>query len=205
MKTSVGMDKAKVWISENLGAKMATKLFRGVALGALLVAATGIYFSINQGAAGSPLASEQGACYPLYPELGPCPSDFVTVAPTTVDRYDRGLFDEVLPEDLKQGTVVSPLTIEQFEDWPEVGFDSRTYHRFISEQGKVGSHLSREQASTVIDRYDRGLFDEIPAAAVEYWPEVGLDSNTYHLLTQGKAVNPFSTMETGCYPEIQPC
>jgi len=153
MKTTMGMDKAKVWISEKLGAKIATRLFRGLALGVLLVAGTGLYFSINQGEAGSPLASEQGACYPLYPELGPCPSDFVTVAPTTVDRYGRYVFDEVLPEDLKRGVAGSPAVSEQFEDWPEVGFDSYAYH----------------------------------------------------LLTQGKAVNPFSTMETGCYPEIQPC
>jgi hypothetical protein len=43
---------------------------------------------------------------------------------------------------------------------------------------------------TIVDRNDRGLFDEIPAAAVEYWPEVGFDSVTYHrfMVEQGKKV-----------------
>ena len=64
MKTTMGMEKAKVWISEKLGAKIATRLFRGLALGVLLVAGTGLYFSINQGEAGSPAVSEQTQCYP---------------------------------------------------------------------------------------------------------------------------------------------
>ena len=58
MKTAMGMEKVKVWISENLGTKIATRLFRGLALGVLLVTATGIYFSINPGEAGSPLVRE---------------------------------------------------------------------------------------------------------------------------------------------------
>jgi hypothetical protein len=53
MKTAIGIEKSKVWISQNLGTKMATRLFRGLALGVLLVAGTGIYFSINQGEVGS--------------------------------------------------------------------------------------------------------------------------------------------------------
>jgi hypothetical protein len=63
MKTSVGMDKAKIWISGNLGTKIATRLFRGLALGVLLVAGTGLYFSINQGEAGSPASREETGCY----------------------------------------------------------------------------------------------------------------------------------------------
>jgi hypothetical protein len=64
MKTAMGMEKVKVWISETVGTRIATRLFRGLALGALLVAATGLYFSINQGEAGSPLVSEQTDVYP---------------------------------------------------------------------------------------------------------------------------------------------
>jgi phage head maturation protease len=59
MKTATGIEKSKVWISENLGTKMATRLFRGLALGVLLAAATGLYFSINQGEAGSPSSGSE--------------------------------------------------------------------------------------------------------------------------------------------------
>jgi hypothetical protein len=59
MKTSTGIEKPKFWISENLGTKMATRLFRGLALGVLLAAATGIYFSINHGEAGSPSSGSE--------------------------------------------------------------------------------------------------------------------------------------------------
>jgi hypothetical protein len=64
MKTAMGMEKAKVRVSGTEGTNIATRLFRGLALGALLVAATGLYFSINQGEAGSPLVSKQADVYP---------------------------------------------------------------------------------------------------------------------------------------------
>jgi hypothetical protein len=215
MKTAMGMEKAKVWISENLGTKLATRLFRGLALGVLLAAGTGIYFSINQGEAGSPLASEQGACYPLYPELGPCVSEWIAVAPTIVDRYDRGLFDEVLPEDLKQGTAGSPLASAEIEYWPEAGFDSYTYHRFMVEQGKkvyaqinfleewlytaIPPISSTGVTATIADPLAGDGFDALPDPALaagsplaseqfEYWPEVSSDSYIYHrfMSEQGK-------------------
>jgi hypothetical protein len=126
-------------------------------------------------AAGSLLDSQQGACYPLYPELGPCASEFVAVTPTTVDRYDRGLFDEVpVHSEVVVGLVGSPLASVQFEYWPEVGFDSYTYHRFMVEQGKVGRVLSGTVANpSAIDPN-------------EVWPEIE-DTPIQHLMKQLKA------------------
>jgi hypothetical protein len=109
--------------------------------------------------AGSPVAIEQGACYPLYPELGPCHSEFIAVAPAIVDRYDRGLFDEVpVHSEVAGGLAGMPLSSEQFEEWPEAGFDSYTYHRFMSEQGKVGRIDSGEQTEVFAPGDDLSYF-----------------------------------------------
>jgi hypothetical protein len=49
----------KMWITENLGTRLGSKLLRGLALGALLVAATLLYISMIQGEARSPSASSE--------------------------------------------------------------------------------------------------------------------------------------------------
>jgi hypothetical protein len=57
MMMTTGTKNLKMWITENLPTRLGTKLFRGLALGALLVAATLLYFSMIQGEARSPSAS----------------------------------------------------------------------------------------------------------------------------------------------------
>jgi hypothetical protein len=57
MMMATGTKNVKVWISENLRTRLGAKVFLGLALGALLLAGTTMYFSISQGVAGSPTAS----------------------------------------------------------------------------------------------------------------------------------------------------
>jgi hypothetical protein len=59
MMMTMGTKNLKMWISEKLPNRLATKIFRGLALGALLVAATLLYSSMSQDEARSPSASSE--------------------------------------------------------------------------------------------------------------------------------------------------
>jgi hypothetical protein len=54
LEMKAAVEKGRVWISEHLGTKVAIRALRGLAVGALVVAGTGLYFSVSQGEAGSP-------------------------------------------------------------------------------------------------------------------------------------------------------
>jgi hypothetical protein len=83
MMMTMGTKNLKVWISEKLPTRLGTKLFRGLALGALLVAATLLYISMIQGEARSPSASGKATWAlqaPVYmgpedPEVAEMPYD----------------------------------------------------------------------------------------------------------------------------------
>jgi hypothetical protein len=83
MMMAMGTKNVKVWISENLRARLGAKVFLGLALGALLLAGTTMYSSMSQGEAGSPSASGettqafQPSVYmgPEDPELAEAPYD----------------------------------------------------------------------------------------------------------------------------------
>jgi len=179
MKTAMVMGKAKVWISETVGTKIATRLFRGLALGVLVVAATGIYFSINQGEAGSPLISEQAEVYPEFNMVG---------------RYGPLSFE--IPED-PAPISGSRLSFEKLEFAQELELMGMPWR--VDDEGKVVVVEAARQEKT--EAYpDWAMFDAAPVPALatgaasssvpfEYWSEIDLDSNTYHqfMLDQGKA------------------
>ncbi len=182
MKTAMGMDKAKVWISGNLGTKIATRLFRGVALGALLVAATGLYFSINQGDAGSTLASEHTEANPEINTAGQHNASFPLSA-AEIEGWPEytlaGLYGPISPDvqlnlarihtgldELTSGGPASVDTLSSIdlnEVWTEIE-DTPIHH--LMKQLKAGTPSS---------------FDPN-----EVWPEIE-DTPVYHLMKQLKA------------------
>jgi hypothetical protein len=194
MKTVTLTAKVNMWLHEHLAIKTPAKLLGGLALGALVMVATALPLGTTYAdEPARPLTSQQnpgyceidGSCYDP-PFLGVL-SDPALTTGTSISgvqfeewpevgldshTYHRFMVEQGKLEQAKAGSL---LASEQAEYWPEVGFDSGTYHRFMVEQDKVGRVLS---GATVIDRYDRGLFDEIPAAAVEDWTDFGLDSRT---------------------------
>ena len=156
MKTATLTAKVNRWLHEHLAMKTPVKLLGGLALGALVVTATALPLGTTYAdEPARPLSSEQIQCYP---------EDMVDCL------YGPFLADVVADPALTTGTSVSGI---QFEEWPEAGFDSYTYHRFMVEQGKVAS-------SSAIDLN-------------EWWPGVGLDSYTYHrfVVEQGKVGSHF--------------
>jgi hypothetical protein len=253
MKTATLTEQVNMLLHEHLAMKTPVKLLGGLALGALVMAATALPLGTTYAdEPARPLSIEQAQCYP---------EDNVVCL--------HGSFLADVPSDpaLARDTAISSV---QFEEWPEAGLDSYADQRFMVEQGKLeqakasnrlyseqreldfieeleimgipwriddqgrvvvveaprkptaGSPLSIEQGAcyplypelgpcasefvavtpTIADRNDRGLFDEVPAAAVEDWTDFGLDSNTYHLLNQLKAGSPSVREQSQCYPEL---
>jgi len=181
MKTPMGMDKVKVWISEKLGAKIATRVFRGLAVGVLLAAGTGLYFSINQGEAGSPSSGSEitqaleveeleAAVIGVPAYLGSKAAvDFEVVRLLTSEQIQDlpgFMRTEVwLPGEtyaasaVTQHEAVRPLSIEQLEliqDLEMTGFLWR-----IDDQGRV-----------VVVEAPRPSFSPCPAAQTEVWHEI---------------------------------
>jgi hypothetical protein len=151
METTMGMGKVKVWISEKLGAKIATRVFRGLALGVLLVAGTGLYFSINQGEAGSSLVSERIGCYPEEEyNARPCVSDLSAINP---------------------GEAGSPLVSERIGCYPEEEYNARPCVSDLSaiNPGEAGSPASIGPAAEVESslegawRFDSPYYDDFQA------------------------------------------
>jgi hypothetical protein len=116
--------------------------------------------------------------------------------------YSPFLADVVADPALTTGTSVSGV---QFEEWPEAGFDSYTYHRFMVEQGKLeqakaSNRLSSEQTQCYPEDNVVCLYAPFGPSSGgnllvtdqnEVWPEI--DSGTpihhlvkYHLPKQGK-------------------
>jgi hypothetical protein len=83
-----------------------------------------------------------------------------------------------------------PLTSVQFEEWPEAGFDSYTYHRFMMEQGKMGR----------IDSAAVGSPSSIDLN--EVWSEIE-DTPVFHLMKQLKAGSPSSVDVNEVWSEIE--
>jgi hypothetical protein len=236
MKTATLTAKVNRWLHEHLAMKTPAKLLGGLALSALVMTATALPLGTTYAdEPARPLSSEQGACYPLYPELGPCWSEFIAVAPTIVDRYDRSLDDEFMSDapffhTLNQGKVGSPASTVQFEEWPEAGFDSYTYHRFMVEQGKLeqakaSNRLYSEQNELdfieeleimgIPWRFDdRGRVvmveeprESVAATVIDRYDrslddEFMSDAPFFHTLNQGKVGSPASIARTECYAEI---
>jgi hypothetical protein len=148
VETTMGMGKVKVWISEKLGAKIANRVFRGLALGILLAAGTGLYFSINQGEAGSPLVSEQIQCYP---------EDHVVCLH---DRFLADVLDEPVlttgnpAEFYNRSAYIQALNADEIVDATP----------FIDDVGEAGSSLVSERIGcypedNVVCLYDQFLAD----------------------------------------------
>jgi hypothetical protein len=110
MMLTMGTKNLKVWISENLRTRLGTKLLRGLALGALLVAATLLYSSMSQDEARSPSASGEttrALQAPVYmgpedPEVAEMPYDdllksFIGV-PASGNEAIEGTHVDKLPE-----------------------------------------------------------------------------------------------------------
>lgn len=102
MMMTMGTKNLKMWISEKLPNRLATKIFRGLALGTLIVAATLLYISMIQGEARSPSASDETTWAlqaPVYmgpedPEVAEMPYDdllksFVGIPAPRSEATDR--------------------------------------------------------------------------------------------------------------------
>jgi hypothetical protein len=208
MKTATLTAKVNIWLHEHLALKTPIKLLVGLALGALVMAATALPLGTTYAdEPARPLTSEGIQCYP---------------EDNVVCLYDPFLA-EVLPNPaLATDTTVSGV---QFEEWPEAGFDSYTYHRFMVEQGKVGSRLSKEQLELIreydtlgmdwrIDDYGRVVVFEVPRKPFagssvsidvnEVWSEIE-DTPVFHLMKQLKAGTSASINGITCYPELDIC
>ena len=190
MKTTMGMDKAKVWISEKLGAKIATRVFRGLALGVLLAAGTGLYFSINQGEAGSSLVSEQPQCYPEI-DVASCSrvSLMASFAPASVPGPSIRLSKEQL---------------ELIEDYDMVGI-----HWRIDERGNV---VEVPIDGVVFDTPGKPTVNSpLVSEQNEYYEEVDLSSfqlaayeaRMHQKLDKGKVGNSLSSEQLELIQELE--
>jgi hypothetical protein len=165
MKTATLTEKVNMRLSERL-AKAPVKLLGGLALGALVIAATALPFGT-----------------------------------TYADEPAR------------------PLTSALFEEWPEAGFDSYTYHRFMVEQGKVGrvdfaavgspssidvNEVWSEVEDTPVFHLMKQLKVGSPSSVNvnEVWSEIE-DTPVFHLMKQLKAVSPSSIDVNEVWSEVE--
>jgi hypothetical protein len=226
MNTTMGMEKAKVWLSETVGTKIAARLFRGLALGALLVAATGLYFTINQGEAGSPLVSEQSEVPPEFrqTEIWFTSGDLAGSSPVSerigcypednvVCLYGQFLADVLAEPGLTTGSPLSNEQLEFTQDLEMMGVPWR-----IDAEGKVvvveaarkpiaGSPSVREQSQCypeLDNQCSLGVNKVDSPSSIngmnEVWTEIE-DTPIHHLTNQLKAGSPASINGIRCYPE----
>jgi hypothetical protein len=196
-----GHDMEKARDTGKLNMKTPVKLLVGLAAGALLATAAILHSGATYAdEPGRPLSIQQIQCYP---------------EDNVVCLYGPFLADVVADPALTTGTSVSGV---QFEEWPEAGFDSYTYHRFMVEQGKVGSHFPGAKVDAEIDDveamviygYSASIFHALNQGKVdspssingvdEVWTEIE-DTPVFHLMNQLKAGTHPSINGIRCYPE----
>jgi hypothetical protein len=132
------------------------------------------FSAINLGEAGSPVVREQSQCYPEM-DAG-CPRDsFLTDVPSGPA--------------LTTGTSVSGV---QFEEWPEVGFDSYTYYRFMVEQGKLEQAKASSPTLSIDQRFPPGSLPEDTAGETEIFDEGVLPGRYWTIRAPGKEKAPLS-------------
>jgi hypothetical protein len=162
IKTATLTEKVNRWLHEHLAMKTPVKLLGGLALGALVMAATALPLGTTYAdEPARPLSSEQNQCYPedrgmcLYGPLAEVLPDPALVAARPLSSEQSqcnpddnaiclyGLLAEDLPDPaLTTGTSISGV---QFEDWPEAGLDSYADQRFMVEQGKLEQAKARNR------------------------------------------------------------